>query len=203
MASQVTEAHLPLKTQLTTRRHLLCLAKEQAETTTCFLDSLLISGDNFSHLCPGGNIFEWTLSGVRVSMCICVCMCVHVGALWCAGACPGECAHEDAGSWLQMSSSVSLHLIYHGRVFHLSPGLAASASLDSQLAPSTLELQMGRATYCLACTNAEVPNSGPPTCVPSANTWWVTSTACVNHKVHRSLQNNWNPNHLPLFLFLL
>lgn len=94
MASQVTEAHSPLKTQSTTRRHLLCLAKEQAETTACFLDSLLISGDNFSHLCPGGNIFEWTLSGVRVSMCICG---VHVCTCWCPVMC--RCVSGGVRTW--------------------------------------------------------------------------------------------------------
>lgn len=137
MASKETETHSPLKTRLTTRRHLLCLVKEQTETTACFLDSLLISGDNFSHLCPGGNIFEWTLSGVRVSLRICG---MHVCTCWCSvvyrcmsgGVCTWRC-------W-EMTSGVILHFIYQGRVFHLNPGLAASASLESQLALGILFL---------------------------------------------------------------
>lgn len=134
-----------------------------------------------------------------------VCMCVLVGALWCAGACLGECAHEDAGSWLQVSSSIILYFIYQGRVFHLNPGLAASASLDSLL-QGILFLLPARWSYrCVMLLPGIYKHWGSKLwssrLCGKCSTWWVTSPACVNHKVHRSLQNNWDLNHLSWFLF--
>lgn len=84
----------------------------------------------------------------------CVCRDVHV----CLHVCVCPCVPVEAGAWGQLSSSVTLRLVYWGKVSHLNPELNDSARLSGWLAfwPSVsaswmLRLPMGLHTEQLLC----------------------------------------------------
>lgn len=102
------------------------------------------------------NSFVFLLCAYEWSICICVYILVYVQAyMW------GVHVYMKARVWSWESSSVTLNLIYWGKVFELSPELINLTSLASQ--PS-----LGISCFCL-------PSAGIPDRPPMPNGIYVGS----------------------------